>query len=60
MLKIRSLVLDGVALLGIAVGVIAGLGGFTHGMLARAEHAAFAIERLDVQLTGSITHSCGQ
>jgi hypothetical protein len=57
MLKIRSLVLDGVALLGIAVGVIAGLGGFTHGLLARPEHAVSIIEKLDVQTTGSITHS---
>jgi hypothetical protein len=57
MLKIRNLVLDGVALLGIAMGVIAGLGGFTHGVLARAEHAVSAIEKLDVQTTGSIPHS---
>ena len=51
MLKIRSFVLDGVALLGIAIGVVASIGGYVHGLPGRLERA---VERLDVEVTGSI------
>lgn len=56
MLRIRSFVLDGVALLGIAVGVIAGIGGYVHNLPGRLKHMVSAIERLDVDMTGSINH----
>ena len=55
MLRIRSFVLDGIALLGIAVGVIAGVGGYAHSLPGRLEHVVSAIEKLDAEITGSIT-----
>ncbi|WP_267424334.1 hypothetical protein [Methylobacterium sp. GC_Met_2] len=56
MLKIRSFVLDGIALLGIAIGVVAGVGGYSymHSLPGRLEHMVSAIEKLDVEFTGSI------
>ncbi|MCJ2126662.1 hypothetical protein [Methylobacterium sp. J-077] len=56
MFKIRSFVLDGVALLGIAAGVVAGVGGYgyVHSLPGRLEHMVSAIEKLDVEFTGSI------
>ena len=54
MLRIRNFVLDGVALLGIAVGVIAGIGGYVHSLPGRLEHMVSAIGRLDIEFTGSI------
>jgi hypothetical protein len=56
MLRIRSLVLNGIALFGITVSVIATLNGYVHNLPERVEHVVSAIEKLDVEITGSITH----
>jgi hypothetical protein len=57
MLRIRTFVLDGIALLGIVIGVIAGVGGYSymHSLPERLKHMVSAFGKLDVEITGSFT-----
>jgi len=54
MIRIRGLILDGVALLGLAAGLVAGIGGYVHSLPGRLERVVVAVEKLEVEITGSI------